>query len=201
MAGERILIVDDNEMSLKLAAYLFRANGYEVDVADDAESAHEAIRRNRPAAVLMDIQLPGASGLELVRRLRADPSTRDTLIIAVTAYAMKGDKERVLAAGCDDYITKPIDTRTLPIMLAHRLAVRVIARHSHSGEVSSSQAPWRASDRIARCPVVFRVIRVATPKLPARRRHPRTTGAIDHTANALPPVRPRPRVTLRACGS
>ena len=124
MAGERILIVDDNATNLKLVAYLMRANGYTVDTALDAESAIVAIRNNHPDVILMDIQLPGIDGLELTRRLKADPATRDIVIVAVTAYAMKGDQAKALAAGCDDYITKPIDTRALPETIARHLARR-----------------------------------------------------------------------------
>jgi CheY-like chemotaxis protein len=124
MAGERILIVDDNAINLKLVAYLMKANGYTVVTALDAESAIEAIRSNHPDVILMDIQLPGIDGLELTRRLKADPKTRDIVIVAVTAYAMKGDQAKALAAGCDDYITKPIDTRTLPETIAKHLAKR-----------------------------------------------------------------------------
>lgn len=126
MAGERILIVDDNATNLKLVAYLMKANGYTVDTALDAESAIEAIRHHRPDVILMDIQLPGIDGLELTRRLKADPATRDIVIIAVTAYAMKGDQTKALAAGCDDYITKPIDTRALPETIARHLARRAV---------------------------------------------------------------------------
>ena len=124
MPGERILIVDDNATNLKLVAYLMKANGYDVATALDAESAIEALRANRPDVILMDIQLPGIDGLELTRRLKADPGTRDIVIIAVTAYAMKGDQDKALAAGCDDYITKPIDTRALPETIAKHLAKR-----------------------------------------------------------------------------
>lgn len=124
MAGERILIVDDNATNLKLVAYLMKANGYTVDTALDAESAIEAIRHNHPDVILMDIQLPGIDGLELTRRLKAEPATRDIVIVAVTAYAMKGDQAKALAAGCDDYITKPIDTRALPETIARHLARR-----------------------------------------------------------------------------
>jgi len=118
----RILIVDDNATNLKLVAYLMKANGYIVDTALEADAALAAIRANRPDVVLMDIQLPGIDGLELTRRLKADPETRDIVIVAVTAYAMKGDQDKALAAGCDDYITKPIDTRSLPETIARHLA-------------------------------------------------------------------------------
>jgi CheY-like chemotaxis protein len=126
MGGERILIVDDNATNLKLVAYLMKAHGYDVDSALDAEGALEAIGRRRPEVILMDIQLPGIDGLELTRRLKADPGTRDIILIAVTAYAMKGDQDKALAVGCDDYITKPIDTRALPDTIARHLAKREV---------------------------------------------------------------------------
>lgn len=118
----RILIVDDNPTNLKLVTYLVRANGYDVETAAHAEAAVLAIRAQRPDLILMDLQLPGIDGLALTRQLKADPETRDITIIAVTAYAMKGDHERALAAGCDDYVTKPIDTRTLPALIARHVA-------------------------------------------------------------------------------
>jgi len=124
MSGKRILIVDDNATNLKLVAYLMKANGYTVDTALEAEAAIIAIRANHPDVILMDIQLPGIDGLELTRRLKADAATRDIVIVAVTAYAMKGDQDKALAAGCDDYITKPIDTRALPETIARHLAKR-----------------------------------------------------------------------------
>jgi CheY-like chemotaxis protein len=119
--AERILIVDDNPTNLKLVTYLVRANGYEVTTAGDANEAITSIAANRPALILMDLQLPGIDGLELTRRLKADPATRAIKIIAVTAYAMKGDQEKALDAGCDGYVTKPIDTRTLPALIAKQL--------------------------------------------------------------------------------
>lgn len=114
----RVLIVDDNATNLKLVAYLIRAHGFEVDTAGDASAALAQIAAHRPRVILMDLQLPGVDGLELTRQLKADPATRDIAIIAVTAYAMKGDREKAIAAGCDDYVTKPIDTRTLPAVVA-----------------------------------------------------------------------------------
>ncbi|MEO8842800.1 MAG: response regulator [Kofleriaceae bacterium] len=118
----RILIVDDNPTNLKLVTFLVKAHGYEVDTAGDAETALLAIGAKRPTVILMDLQLPGIDGLELTRRLKSDPATRAIPIIAVTAYAMKGDHEKALAAGCDDYVTKPIDTRTLPDVIAKQVA-------------------------------------------------------------------------------
>jgi len=121
MAGEKILIVDDNPTNLKLVAYLMSANGYEVTTARDADAALAAIARNTPKLILMDLQLPGVDGLELTRKLKADPATKGIIIVAVTAYAMKGDEARARAAGCDGYITKPIDTRALPVAIASQL--------------------------------------------------------------------------------
>ena len=122
MAGEQILIVDDNPTNLKLVAYLMKANGYAVTTAADADAALAEIRAKRPALILMDVQLPGIDGLELTRQLKADPDTRGIIIVAVTAYAMKGDVEKAVAAGCDDYVTKPIDTRALPGTIAKHLS-------------------------------------------------------------------------------
>jgi len=113
MASERILIVDDNAANLKLARIVLSLAGYTVETAVDAEQAQAAMSTFSPQLILMDLQLPGMDGLELTRRIKADVATRDTIVLAVTAYAMRGDKERALLAGCDGYVTKPIDTRTL----------------------------------------------------------------------------------------
>lgn len=121
MSGEPILIVDDNPVNLKLARVLLTSEGYEVRTATDAEEALAALRTYRPRLILMDIQLPGMDGLELTRRLKADPAMKGILILGLTAYAMKGDEERAIAAGCDGYILKPIDTRTLSSTIAKYL--------------------------------------------------------------------------------
>lgn len=109
-----ILVVDDNPVNMKLIRVLLAGEGYEVRTASDATEALDILQAFRPGLILLDIQLPGIDGLELTRRLKAQPSTRDIPILGLTAYAMKGDEERILAAGCDGYIPKPIDTRTLP---------------------------------------------------------------------------------------
>jgi two-component system cell cycle response regulator DivK len=121
MPGEPILIVDDNAVNLKLLRITLVVAGYDVQTAVDAEQAMSVLASFRPRLILMDIQLPGMDGLELTRRLKADPSTRDAIVLAVTAYAMKGDEQRALAAGCDGYVTKPIDTRTLAGTIARSL--------------------------------------------------------------------------------
>lgn len=116
-----MLIVDDNPQNLKLARVLFAGNGYQVRTAVDAEEALRVLDDYLPRVILMDIQLPGMDGLELTRRLKADPRTRGIVVIALTAYAMKGDAERMHAAGCDAYASKPIDVKTLPQLVARVL--------------------------------------------------------------------------------
>lgn len=111
--GEKILVVDDNAQNLKLARLLLTTDGYDVATAPDAEQAIEAIRSFQPRLVLMDVQLPGMDGLELTRQLKADPATRHILVVALTAYAMKGDEEKARAAGCDGYVTKPVEPEVL----------------------------------------------------------------------------------------
>jgi CheY-like chemotaxis protein len=122
VAGEPILIVDDNAQNLKLARVLLAREGYEVRTAADAEQALELLDSFAPRLILMDLQLPGMNGLELTRRLKADPARRDIVVVALTAYAMKGDEDKALAAGCDGYLTKPIDTDELPRQVAAHLA-------------------------------------------------------------------------------
>jgi CheY-like chemotaxis protein len=119
MAAESILIVDDNPINLQLVLFLLSTGGYDVRTANDAHEALAVLSGFRPHLILMDLQLPGMDGLTLTRQLKADPATRDILIVAVTAYAMKGDAERARDAGCDGYISKPIDTRKLiPTLVA-----------------------------------------------------------------------------------
>jgi CheY-like chemotaxis protein len=105
----RVLIIDDNPLNVELAEFLLTADGFEVDTAADAPAALELLARHRPDVILMDVQLPGQDGLALTRRLKGDPATRGIAVIAFTAYAMKGDEAKMLAAGCDGYLSKPID--------------------------------------------------------------------------------------------
>jgi CheY-like chemotaxis protein len=121
MPGEIVLIVDDNPQNLKLAKLLLITEGYDARVAVDAEQALTLLEEFTPRLILMDIQLPGMDGLELTRRLKAAPETRGIVIVALTAYAMKGDEDKARAAGCDGYIAKPIDVRTLPQAVADYL--------------------------------------------------------------------------------
>lgn len=122
MASERILVVDDNPTNLKLLSFLLESQGYEVRVAETAAQALAVLECFAARLILMDIQLPDIDGLTLTRRLRASGLAAGVAIVAVTAYAMKGDEQRAIAAGCNGYISKPIDTRTLPARVAAFLA-------------------------------------------------------------------------------
>jgi CheY-like chemotaxis protein len=113
MAGETILVVDDAPINLKLTGILLRKEGFRVVTAPDAEQALASLDSIHPDLILVDIQLPGMDGLELTRRLRRNPQTRDIVLVALTACAMKGDDQKAFDAGCDGYITKPIDTMSL----------------------------------------------------------------------------------------
>ena len=108
-----ILVVDDNEINLKLVSDVLECAGMRVSRAFDAPSAEAILEREVPHLILMDIGLPGMNGLSLTRKLKADPRFDSMIIVALTAYAMKGDDQKAYAAGCDAYITKPVNTRTL----------------------------------------------------------------------------------------
>lgn len=122
MPDKSVLIVDDNAVNSKLASLTLRLAGYDVQTAGDATEALAILEHFPARLILMDIQLPGMDGLELTRRLKADPAMRDVSIVAITSYAMKGDEDRALAAGCDGYLAKPIDTRTFADTVAGYLA-------------------------------------------------------------------------------
>jgi two-component system cell cycle response regulator DivK len=106
--GQKILVVEDNELNLKLFCDLLRAHGYAVEPVRDGREAVERARAFRPDLVVMDIQMPYISGLELIEQMKADPELRRMPIMAVTAYAAKGDEERIRDAGAEGYVSKPI---------------------------------------------------------------------------------------------
>jgi CheY-like chemotaxis protein len=114
----RILVVDDNPVNLKLTCEVLACEGYVVDRAHDAESAQQILNGVTPDLILMDIAMPGMDGLALTRRLRQNDRFKRVPVIAMTAFAMKGDDVKALQSGCDGYITKPIDTRTFPGTIA-----------------------------------------------------------------------------------
>ena len=115
--NKKILIAEDNPPNMRLIEMVLRGKGYTLLKATDGEEALEVVFREHPDLIIMDIQLPKLSGLEVTRRLRQTPEFSHTPIIAITAYAMKGDKEKVIEAGCDAYVSKPIDTRELPRLI------------------------------------------------------------------------------------
>lgn len=116
--NESILVVDDNNTNLKLVSDVLQFEGYRILQASDAESALVIVGNTPPDLILMDIALPGMDGLALTRLLKAEEATRHIVVVALTAFAMVGDDEKARAAGCDGYITKPIDTRSLPVAVA-----------------------------------------------------------------------------------
>jgi len=109
----KILIVEDNEMNRDMLSRRLVKRGYDVAIAVDGEHGVAMARSESPALILMDMSLPGLDGWEASRRLKADPQTKDIAIIAITAHAMAGDREKALAAGCDDFDTKPIELTRL----------------------------------------------------------------------------------------
>jgi CheY-like chemotaxis protein len=119
-----ILVVDDNPINLKLVADLLAFEGYRVLKAVDGEEAAHRVQEDPPELILLDVDLPGIDGLTLTKRLKGDSGTADIIIVALTAFAMKGDRQRAIAAGCDAYVTKPIDTRELPAQVAELLQRR-----------------------------------------------------------------------------
>ena len=111
MAGELILIIEDNDKNLKLVRDVLQFNGYETAEAMTAEDGLVLARSRHPALILLDIQLPGMDGFAALRQLRADPITKSTPVMAVTASAMEQDRQKILEAGFDGYMTKPINVK------------------------------------------------------------------------------------------
>ena len=110
VAGQKkLLLVEDNPVNRRLAIFLLRSQGYQVREATSAQEAFEILKTEQFDLIVMDIQLPGMDGLEATTKLRAEPATADIPVIAVTSYAMAGDRDKALAAGCSGYVTKPID--------------------------------------------------------------------------------------------
>jgi two-component system cell cycle response regulator DivK len=118
----KVLIIEDNPANMKLTLFLVQSVGHTVVSATDAEAGLTMARDEHPDLILMDIQLPGMDGLEATRLLKRDEATRLIPVIALTALAMKGDEERILAAGCDGYIPKPIRYREVLEIIAAQLA-------------------------------------------------------------------------------
>ena len=123
-----VLIVEDNATNMKLSSFLLESADYVVLTATTAEIGVAIAREQHPDLVLMDIQLPGMDGLEATGLLKADEATRDIPVLALTALAMKGDEERIRAAGCDGYIAKPLDYKSFLAEIKATLARRMPSR-------------------------------------------------------------------------
>ncbi len=116
-----ILVIEDQALNRKVVRIVLQSKGYKVIEASDAAEALFCLKTTNPSLILMDIALPGTSGEDLTRQIKNDPNCCDIPIIALTAAAMTGDRERLLKAGCDDYLSKPINTRILLERVAHHL--------------------------------------------------------------------------------
>ena len=117
MPGKNVMVVEDNEKNRKLMRVVLKAKGYNVIEAETGEEALNILRNQKPDIILMDIQLPGIDGITLIKQIKATTTLKDIPIIAVTAYAMKGDEEKIMEAGCDAYVSKPINTQELPLIV------------------------------------------------------------------------------------
>ena len=127
MRPPRILVVDDHATNIELTRFVLEADGLQVDTVSNARQALQHIHAVPPDLVLMDIQMPGIDGLDLTRRLKADPATRAIVVVAYTAYAMKGDETRLRSAGCDGYLAKPINVAIFADQVRALLAAGVQA--------------------------------------------------------------------------
>ena len=121
MATAQILLVEDNPMNRRVVEFLLKAEGYTVMEARDGQEALEMLKDVVPDLILMDLQLPGLDGFSATRMIKSNPATENTPVVALTAYAMSGDAERAREAGCDGYITKPIDPDEFPATVARYL--------------------------------------------------------------------------------
>jgi CheY-like chemotaxis protein len=123
--SHRILLVEDNPQNRYLVTFLLDKHGYVVDVAEDGEQALEMLAGEPlPDLILMDMQLPRIDGYEATRRIKADPRLRRIPLVALTAHSMKGDQDKALDAGCDEYVTKPVDAEGLVALIARMIAER-----------------------------------------------------------------------------
>lgn len=132
---ERILFVEDNRDNLQLVAAVLSGAGYEVIPATDAKEALAMLTQYGPSLVIVDLELPGMSGLELTRRIKTDPATRHVVVLGFSARAVSGDEERALEAGCDGFVAKPVPIRTL---------LGTIARHLRVPETGGTASASRA---------------------------------------------------------
>jgi CheY-like chemotaxis protein len=140
-----ILVVDDNRTNLKLVTDVLGFEDYCILTATDAKQAQAVVRQSQPDLILMDIGLPDMDGLALTQILKADQKTRHIIIVALTAFAMKGDEEKAIAAGCDGYIIKPIDTRKFPQQVAELLLRGIVSGQSKSAPKVEKEDNYEAA--------------------------------------------------------
>ncbi len=133
--GQKILVVEDNELNLKLFCDLLRAHGYEAEPVRDGREAVDRTRALMPDLIIMDIQMPHITGLELIEQLKADEELKQIPIMAVTAYAAKGDEERIRDAGAEGYVSKPISLMRFVESVAGLLAA------AKERELAEAEAP------------------------------------------------------------
>ncbi|MDD5691742.1 MAG: response regulator [Candidatus Omnitrophica bacterium] len=115
--AKKILIVDDNENNRLLLSDILQYRGYEILEADGGAKGISMAGQLKPDLILLDMQMPGIDGFSAAKMLKSDPLTKDIKVIVVTSFAMKGDRERIIALGVDDYVAKPIDTRQFPVLV------------------------------------------------------------------------------------
>ena len=120
----RVLIIEDNPVNLELVLEILEPEGYAIQTAETAEQGLRLVALDRPALILMDLHLPGMTGYEATRALKADPATAAIPVVALTAQAMRGDEDQARDAGCDAYLTKPLDTRAFRETLRRLLGER-----------------------------------------------------------------------------
>ena len=124
---KKIMIVEDNFTNIKLYNYILSNIDAEKKIVKDGESALKMVDEFRPNVILLDIKIPKISGIEVAKTIRQDPKNSDIIIVAVTAYSMRGDKEKIIEAGCDHYISKPIDTRSFGDFISKLLKPNLLA--------------------------------------------------------------------------
>lgn len=124
MSKRKALIVEDNEQNLYLATFLLEHRGFEVVAARDGIEAIDRVKKSNPDVILLDIELPGMDGFEVLKMIRTMPKYSHIPVIAVTSYAMAGDRERMLEAGCADHIEKPIDPENFVARVEQNMFIR-----------------------------------------------------------------------------
>jgi two-component system cell cycle response regulator DivK len=120
-----VLIVEDNELNMKLFADILEAHGYEVIRAVDGMEGLQSAKKYHPDLVLMDIQLPEISGIEVIKTIKQDPNLKHIPIVAISAFAMNGDRERIMESGCETYISKPVNVGRFVEVIKEQLSVSV----------------------------------------------------------------------------